>query len=326
MFLVHNAMVVLIALGLDALIGDPARVWRRLAHPVIVAGAAISGLDKRLNRLELDERVRRRRGVLALIVLLSGAAAVGFLLTWTFGGIPYGVLIEGTIASILIAQRSLYTHVAAVRAAFEAGGLAAAREAVSMIVGRDPKRLDQAGVSRAAIESCAENFSDGVVAPAFWCLLLGLPGLFAYKALNTADSMIGHKTERHLAFGRASARLDDWANFIPARLSGLMIVIAAALTGRSAKAALSAMRRDARLHASPNAGWPEAAMGGALGIALGGPRIYSGAVVDDPWMNAGGRETATPSDIAAALKLFCWACVVHAAMIAAILGAASLVV
>ena len=326
MFLVHNAMVVLIALGLDALIGDPARVWRRLAHPVIVAGAAIGGLDKRLNRLELDERVRRRRGVWALIVLLSGAAAVGFLLTWTFGGIPYGVLIEGTIASILIAQRSLYTHVAAVRAAFEAGGLAAAREAVSMIVGRDPKRLDQAGVSRAAIESCAENFSDGVVAPAFWCLLLGLPGLFAYKALNTADSMIGHKTERHLAFGRASARLDDWANFIPARLSGLMIVIAAALTGRSAKAALSAMRRDARLHASPNAGWPEAAMGGALGIALGGPRIYSGAVVDDPWMNAGGRETATPSDIAAALKLFCWACVVHAAMIAAILGAASLVV
>lgn len=326
MFLVHNAMVVLIALGLDALIGDPARVWRRLAHPVIVAGAAIGGLDKRLNRLELDERVRRRRGVWALIVLLSGAAAVGFLLTWTFGGIPYGVLIEGTIASILIAQRSLYTHVAAVRAAFEAGGLAAAREAVSMIVGRDPKRLDQAGVSRAAIESCAENFSDGVVAPAFWCLLLGLPGLFAYKALNTADSMIGHKTERHLAFGRASARLDDWANFVPARLSGLMIVIAAALTGRSAKAALSAMRRDARLHASPNAGWPEAAMGGALGIALGGPRIYSGAVVDDPWMNAGGRETATPSDIAAALKLFCWACVVHAAMIAAILGAASLVV
>ncbi len=326
MFLVHNAMVVLIALGLDALIGDPARVWRRLAHPVIVAGAAIGGLDKRLNRLELDERVRRRRGVWALIVLLSGAAAVGFLLTWTFGGIPYGVLIEGTIASILIAQRSLYTHVAAVRAAFEAGGLAAAREAVSMIVGRDPKRLDQAGVSRAAIESCAENFSDGVVAPAFWCLLLGLPGLFAYKALNTADSMIGHKTERHLAFGRASARLDDWANFIPARLSGLMIVIAAALTGRSAKAALSAMRRDARLHASPNAGWPEAAMGGALGIALGGPRIYSGAVVDDPWMNVGGRETATPSDIAAALKLFCWACVVHAAMIAATLGAASLVV
>ena len=326
MFLVHNAMVVLIALGLDALIGDPARVWRRLAHPVIVAGAAIGGLDKRLNRLELDERVRRRRGVWALIVLLSGAAAVGFLLTWTFGGIPYGVLIEGTIASILIAQRSLYTHVAAVRAAFGAGGLAAAREAVSMIVGRDPKRLDQAGVSRAAIESCAENFSDGVVAPAFWCLLLGLPGLFAYKALNTADSMIGHKTERHLAFGRASARLDDWANFIPARLSGLMIVIAAALTGRSAKAALIAMRRDARLHASPNAGWPEAAMGGALGIALGGPRIYSGAVVDDPWMNAGGRETATPSDIAAALKLFCWACVVHAAMIAAILGAASLVV
>ena len=312
MFLVHNAMVVLIALGLDALIGDPARVWRRLAHPVIVAGAAIGGLDKRLNRLELDERVRRRRGVLALIVLLSGAAAVGFLLTWTFGGIPYGVLIEGTIASILIAQRSLYTHVAAVRAGFEAGGLAAAREAVSMIVGRDPKRLDQAGVSRAAIESCAENFSDGVVAPAFWCLLLGLPGLFAYRALNTADSMIGHKTERHLAFGRASARLDDWANFIPARLSGLMIVIAAALTGRSAKAALSAMRRDARLHASPNAGWPEAAMAGALDVALLGPTVYDGETDDKPWLNFEGRHALAAADVTRSLRVFRLACGLHA--------------
>ena len=325
MFLIHNATVVLIALALDAIIGDPAVVWRRLAHPVVVAGAAIDWLDKRLNRLELDERTRRRRGVWAVALLLSGAAAIGLLLTWTFSGLPYGVLLEGAVASTLIAQRSLFMHVAAVKRAFDAGGLPAARQAVSMIVGRDPKRLDEAGVSRAAIESCAENFADGVVAPAFWCLLLGLPGLFAYKALNTADSMIGHKTERHLAFGWAAARLDDWANLIPARISGLAVAIGAALSGRSARAGLRAMRRDARRHASPNAGWPESAMGGALGLALGGPRIYSGALVDDPWMNAGGREAATPADVSAALKLFCWACAVHGALIAGVLGLALLV-
>jgi adenosylcobinamide-phosphate synthase len=314
----HHAAVMLIALALDAVIGDPDALWRRLAHPVAVAGRAIAWLDQRFNRLELDESVRKRRGVFALLALIVGAALVGAVFAWTFSELPYGVFVEGLIASILIAQRSLYVHVDAVRKAFASGGLAAARQAVSMIVGRDPKRLDEAGVSRAATESCAENFSDGVVAPVFWGVVFGLPGLFAYKAINTADSMIGHKTERHRAFGWASARLDDLVNLVPARLSGLAMVAAAALSGRPARASFAAMRRDAARHASPNAGWPEAAMAGALGIAIGGPRVYSGARVDDPWMNVGGRTEANPDDIAASLRLLLVACAVHAALVAAV--------
>lgn len=320
MDIAHHAVILLIALGLDAVIGDPDWLWRRLAHPVVIIGRAIGFLDKKLNKLELDEGERRRRGVFTLVLVATAAAATGLLLSWTFGSIPYGYALEGAVAATLIAQRSLYEHVAAVRNAFAAGGPGAARQAVSMIVGRDPKRLDDAGVSRAAIESLAENFADGVVAPAFWCLLFGLPGLFAYKAVNTLDSMIGHKTERHRAFGWASARFDDLVNLAPARLSGLVVVMAAALTGRAAKAGLAAMRRDAIRHASPNAGWPESAMGGALGLALGGPRVYSGVAVDDPWMNAPGRQESGPDDIGEALKLFMASCAVHALIPAAVLG------
>jgi adenosylcobinamide-phosphate synthase len=196
--------------------------------------------------------------------------------------------------------------------------LPAAREAVSMIVGRDPEALDEAGVCRAAIETTAENFSDGVVAPAFWYLVAGLPGIAVYKAVNTADSMIGHRTSRHAAFGWAAARLDDLLNLIPARLAGLLIVTAAVLTGANARGAWSAMRRDARHHRSPNAGWPEAAMAGALGVALAGPRRYGGGPVEDAWMNAGGRTDARPEDIGAALRLFAAACAVQALIISGI--------
>ncbi len=316
----------LLALALDALVGDPDRIWRKLAHPAAMMGAAVGWLDARLNKLELDESVRRRRGVFAIIVLTLGAAAVGALIALPFrsfasGSALWDALAEGVIASILIAQNSLHRHVAAVRDAFAVGGLGAARHAVSMIVGRDPSKLDEDGVSRAAIESAAENFSDGVVAPVFWGLLFGLPGLFAYKAINTADSMIGHKTERHLAFGWAAARFDDLVNLPAARLSGAIIAIAALVTRRDWRASLRAMRRDARGHASPNAGWPEAAFAGALGIAIGGPRVYSGVRVDVPYMNADGRKALTIADIGPALKLFRAACVVHAGGVAALLAA-----
>jgi adenosylcobinamide-phosphate synthase len=219
------------------------------------------------------------------------------------------------IASIFFAQKSLHQHVAAVRRAFATGGLGAARHAVAMIVGRDPKRLDEAGVSRAAIESCAENFADAVVAPAFWGLLFGLPGLIAYKAINTADSMIGHRTERHRAFGWAAARLDDAVNLAPARIAGALLTVAAFLSGRDGPGAWGAMRRDASRHASPNAGWPEAAMGGALGLALAGPRVYSGVRINDPYVNAGGRAEAAPDDIDRALTLFRIACVINTALV-----------
>jgi len=314
MDLAHNALVVLIALAIDALVGDPDTVWRRVAHPVVLIGRGIERLDRRLNRLDLDESERRRRGVVAITIVALAALATGALIAWTLTDIPFGVVAEGAVASVFLAQKSLYLHVAAVRSAFAAGGLDAARKAVSMIVGRDPKRLDEAGVSRAAIESLAENFADGVVAPALWGVVLGLPGIIAYKAINTADSMIGHKTERHLAFGRAAARLDDYVNLAPARLSGAIVVVAALLTRRPWRNAWTAMRRDAPLHASPNAGWPEAATGGALGLALGGPRSYGGRLVDDPYMNRDGDPQATHEDIGRALRLYLTACAVHAAL------------
>lgn len=314
----HNAFVILIALGLDALIGDPDAVWRRFAHPVALIGRAIGWLDARFNRLELDESIRRRRGVAAIAVVVAGAAAVGMLLSWSLAGLPFGMFVEGAIGSVFLAQNSLHGHVKAVLTAFRKGGLGAARQAVSMIVGRDPKQLDESGVAKAAIESCAENFADGVVAPALWGVAFGLPGLIAYKAINTADSMIGHKSERHRAFGRAAARLDDWVNLAPARISGALIVLAALVTGRPWRAAWDAMRRDAPTHVSPNAGWPEAAMGAALGVALGGPRTYAGRPVDGAYMNRGGRLEATMEDIAPTLSLFRVACLLHWAVVAAV--------
>jgi adenosylcobinamide-phosphate synthase len=217
---------------------------------------------------------------------------------------------------VLVAQRSLYDHVFAVCRALESGGVAAGRAAVSRIVGRDPNSLDEYAVARAGIESLFENFSDGVVAPAFWYLLLGLPGLFAYKAVNTLDSMIGHRSPRYLDFGAFAARLDTAANYLPARLSGLIVVAAALVVPQgSPRAALKITLRDARKHRSVNAGWPEGAAAGALGLALAGPRRYGADLVNDPWIGD-GRARATPSDMRRALYLFVAACLLQAGLIA----------
>src|SRR3954469_14453273 len=233
--------VLLGALALDALIGDPAALWRRLPHPVAAIGAAIDWLDHRLNQEAWSQAARRLAGVVALALLVVTSLGIGFVIEALLRRLPGGDGLIALTASVFLAQRSLYDHVARVRNAFSTGGLPAARRAVSMIVGRDPDTLDEAGVCRAAIESCAENFSDGVVAPALWFALLGLPGLVVYKAVNTADSMIGHRTSRHEAFGWAAARLDDGLNFFPARLSGVLL----ALTGGRPRRALAIMRRDA---------------------------------------------------------------------------------
>jgi len=347
----HSALILAFALLLDAALGDPGWLWRRVPHPVVLMGRLIGWLDMALNRGEW-ERLKRLGGVAALAVLVAATGAVAAALHWLLAGHWLGLAAEIMLVAILLAQRSLYEHVRRVRDAFKAfsgkvdtgfasenatrqsvrapfrfnrngkgsslGGLPAARETVSMIVGRDPETLDEAGVCRAAIETTAENFSDGVVAPAVWYLVGGLPGIAVYKAVNTADSMIGHRTPRHAAFGWAAARLDDLLNLIPARLSGLLIVTAAVLTHANARGAWSAMRRDARHHRSPNAGWPEAAMAGALGVALAGPRRYAGGPVDDAWMNAGGRADARPEDISAALRLFVAACAVQALIISGI--------
>jgi adenosylcobinamide-phosphate synthase len=303
-------LILVVALLADAVIGDPERLWRRLPHPVVWMGMLIGALDRRLNRAAWPGARRRLFGIGALVVVVAAAGLAGAAIEAGLRLLPGHVASIGLVASILIAQNSLYRHVAAVATAFDAGGLAAARRAVSLIVGRDPDSLDEAGVCRAAIETTAENFSDGVVAPAFWFALLGLPGLAAYKAVNTADSMIGHLSKRHRDFGWASARFDDLVNLVPARLSGLAIALAAPLAGGSIREALRSMRRDARLHRSPNAGWPEAAMSGALGLALAGPRRYGARIVDDPYLNAEGRVDAGPDDIRRALGVFIGAALV----------------
>ena len=235
---------------------------------------------------------------------LAVNGALGAFLSWAFAKSSLGFLFEALVVALLLSGRDLYDQVAKVARALEAEGLAGGREAVRHIVGREPESLDEAGVSRAAIESLAENFSDGLVAPALWYALFGLPGIFVYKALNTGDSMIGHRSERYLDFGRSTAKADDVANFIPARLSGQLFVGAAWLVeGASGKGAARAMRRDAPKHRSPNAGWPEAAVAGALDLALNGPRRYAGELLDDAWMGD-GRGAAGAQDIRRALTLY----------------------
>lgn len=305
------------ALLLDAIAGDPDAVWRRIPHPVAILGALVGHLDRLLNRDAWSAQTRRATGILALAVVVALAAAVGFGLERAFAAIPHGWIGTIVVAAILLAGRSLYDHVGAVAAAF-ADGLSAARAAVARIVGRDPASLDEPRICRAAIESTAENFSDGVVAPALWFLLLGLPGLLAYKAINTADSMIGHLTTRHREFGWAAAHLDDIVNWPAARFSGFLIALAAPLAGGNIRQSLRVMAADAGKHRSPNAGWPEAAMAAALGLSLAGPRRYAGILVDDPYLNETGRRAATPGDIRRALRVYIGANVILFALVAAV--------
>lgn len=298
----RNFQILLLALALEAAFGYPQALFRTLRHPVVWMGLVIERLDAQLNRAADRDGVRRALGAagLSFLVLLSGALALAIA-----GGaraLPFGWLLEAALAASLLAQRSLHDHVAAVAVALEEGGLAPAREAVAQIVGRDPESLDEAGVARAAIESLAENFSDAVVAPALWCALCGLPGIVVYKAINTADSMLGHLTPRHRAFGWASARLDDLVNLPASRLSAGLLAVATFSLAR-ARQATKIVWRDARKHVSPNAGWPEAAMAGGLAIELGGPRAYHGEVMDGAVIGEGRRELGR-ADILAALSLY----------------------
>jgi adenosylcobinamide-phosphate synthase len=311
--------ILLLALALDAVIGDPPSLYRRLPHPIVLIGGIIGRLERRLNDAGRPDSHRRTAGILTCLMLIVGSGAVGLIIHRLLATVPTGWIIEAAIVSLFLAQNSLYRHVAQVARALAAGDLAGGRRAVSAIVGRDPESLDLAGVSRAALESLAENFSDGVVAPAVWALVFGLPGILIYKTINTADSMIGHKTPRHLAFGWASARCDDLLNLIPARLAGLLLVAAAVLLpGARPGAGFRAMLRDAGKHRSPNAGWQEAALAGALGVALAGPRRYGGEIVEDHWMNDGGRAEATVEDLKQGLRLYLLACLLQAALVAAI--------
>jgi len=281
-------------------------------------GRLISALDGSLNREDMDAPRRRAAGAITLLVIIGTVAVIAYILERVCLALPLGMAIAAIAASTLFAQRSLYEHVERVAMALETEGLIAARLTVSHIVGRDPESLDAAGIARAAIESLAENFSDAVVAPAVWLAAAGLAGGAAYKAINTADSMIGHRTPRHDAFGWAAARVDDLANLPASRLSALLIVAAAAVTpGASGGNAWRAMVRDARYHRSPNAGYPEAAMAGALDLALAGPRTYGGIEIADAFMG-NGRHCATAADIRSALSLYLRADAILIAGIAAL--------
>jgi len=293
------AAAMLVALALDAMVGWPDRLYARIGHPVTWLGALIEALDKRFNRDAWLAWTRRLAGVgvaigvTALIIVIgAGLQAV----------VPEGgasVLFVGVLAWPLVAARSMYDHVKDVARPLAADDIEGARKAVSLIVGRDPNQLDAAGIRRSTLESLAENTSDGIVAPLFYGVIFGLPGIMAYKAINTLDSMIGHRNERHGDFGWAAARLDDLVNLIPARLTGLIF----ALVGKRTRPAFRVMSRDAANHRSPNAGWPEAAMAGALGVRLSGPRIYGDHVADEPWLNGDSPDPAQ-NDLAEGLALF----------------------
>jgi adenosylcobinamide-phosphate synthase len=298
-----SAALALLAMLIELCIGYPERLTRAIGHPVIWIGGLIARCDRLLNR-ERPPRLRRLLGILALMLVLGIVGAIAFVAQSLLLRLPYGLIAVAVLASTMLAQCSLHLYVANVASALDKDGLDAARQAVSHIVGRDTAELDRAGVARAAIESLAENFSDAIVAPVFWLVIAGLPGIALYKAINTADSMIGHRTPRHADFGWAAAKLDDLVNLPASRLAALLLIGAAVLCKEaSARGGWRTVRRDAAGHRSPNAGYPEAVMAGALDLSLAGPRVYGGVRVEDAFMGDGRREADT-KDIARALALY----------------------
>ncbi len=320
MSIVFHIKALLLALVFDAIVGDPDWLWRRFPHPVVWFGHVINWLDKNYNRSTASRKERQQKGLLVLILLILFGAAFGGALKYLIDAFVLPLFLEVIVIAVFLSGRSLYDHVMRVAQKLAETDLTQARGAVAQIVGRDTQTLDRSGVARAAIESLAENFSDGVIAPAFWYLVAGLPGLIIYKVINTADSMIGHKTDRHRDFGRGVARFDDLINLPASRLTALLCVIGAGLRHETT-AAQNAWRiigKDAAKHRSPNAGWPEAAMAGALNIALSGPRTYEGKSDNEPWINENGRKQLDQEDINTSLRLYLTSGMVFAILLIAL--------
>jgi adenosylcobinamide-phosphate synthase len=326
-----NALALALAIVVDAVFGEPNWLWKRVPHPVVLMGHLIGWLDRRMNHQQHTPFRQKRAGINALIrvIFVVAALSIGLLVLadWVHPGLAF--LVTVLLGAVLLAQRSLHDHVEAVRSPLAEGDLPIAQQALAMIVGRTTENLDESGVARAALESLAENHSDGVIAPAFWMLIGGLPGIALYKAINTADSMIGYKTERHRHFGWASAKLDDVVNFLPARLSVGLIALSVAITSLAGQKGAFAwpdwttIRKDAPTHASPNAGWPEASYASALGVALGGPRTYPSGTVEAPYINDAGRKHLGASDVRKGLALFratCAATLLVVVLVAAAIG------
>lgn len=311
-------VLLLMALVLEAYFGEMRLVFKAVPHPVRLIGGLIAWLDTKLNREHRSQMDRAMRGAFSVLVVVTLAGAIGWTVAWITLSHDFGWVIEVFALVTLLAGRELFDRVSAVRRALDNDGAEAGREAVSHIVGRDPAYLDEHGIARASIESLAENFSDAVVAPVFWYVLFGFPGLLVYKAVNTLDSQIGYMNPKYRAFGMTAARLDDIVNFIPARLSGLLIAIAAIIAPRANPwVALKTMMLDAGKHRSTNAGWPEAAMAGAIGLALAGPRKYATETVNDPWIG-NGRARATTTDMEVALYIYMVANLVNGLVVAVI--------
>ncbi len=303
--------ILLIALVFDWYFGEPEALWSRLPHPIVLFGKAVSFADKKLNKSKDSDQEQYKKGAVAISLLILLALFVSFFIQgiMNFFG-PLGIILEIFIVFVLLAQKSLADHVEAVADGLKEDELKGGQNAVGMIVGRDPSSLDKSGVSRAAIESLAENFSDGVVAPAFWYAVFGLPGIIVYKMINTADSMIAYRNEKYLWFGRVAAQIDDLANWLPARLSAVFIALGSGmLNGIAAfKNAMIVALRDSGLHRSPNAGWPEAAMAGGADFALGGPRIYADETVQQAYLNSSGKKDLEAKDIKHSIQVFALAC------------------
>jgi len=311
-------VLLLLALVLDAAVGGMGIVFKLLPHPVVLLGGLISWLDHKLNRPQRSQMDRAIRGAIAVIFIITLVGGLGLGVQWITLNHDFGWIIELFFLISLLAQRELYQAVRRVALALDNDGIESARTAVSHIVGRDPAYLDQHGVARASIESLAENFSDGVVAPVFWYVLFGMPGLFIYKATNTLDSMIGYRNDKYAAFGFTAAKLDDVLNLIPARLAGLIISLSATVSPKANPLrAFKTMWSDAHKHKSPNAGWPEGAMAGALGLSLAGPRKYAAHTQDDPWIGQGTAK-ATAADVDRSLYLYIVACLVNVLIVGVI--------
>lgn len=310
-----SASLLLAGMALEAVMGWPEALNRRIGHPVSWFGRGITLADRLLNRPGFSHPVRYGLGALATGVLILTAVGLTELFLALLPQTHLSTVVEIFIAASLLAGRNLYDHVYAVLVPARAGDVEAARRAVSRIVGRDPSALDMPALLRAGLESLAENTSDGLIAPIFWGLLLGLPGLVLYKAINTLDSMIGHRNERYAAFGGFAARLDDLANFIPARITGALFAISA---GRRWRSVLKRMMKDAPHHRSPNAGWPEAALASALGVRLSGPRYYGGRVHAEPWLN-GDAPDPSVEDLARGLAVYRRLCFLTAGLLAGVI-------
>ncbi len=310
-----SCLLLAVALMMDALIGDPPVIYRRVPHPVGLIGNTIAWLESPLQRYCHESNLKHRHrsllpllcGAVLVAVVLMLVTAIAIGLDALFSQITAGWWVEALVVSTLLAGRSLWDHVKAVAVALEQS-LTDGRAAVAHIVGRNTQQMDAGAVARAALESLAENFSDGVVAPVFWYIVFGLPGICAYKAINTLDSMIGHRSPRYAWFGKVAARLDDLANWLPARISALLLCTAASLCPASkAHRAVTTVWRYANRHRSVNAGWPEAAVAGALDVSLSGPRCYDGRQTDDPWIGTGPADLGS-AHLYSALHLYIIAC------------------